>query len=288
MEQAAVQLDDGADRGVENVSVQRALRRLAHLALGARQTVRALDPVQVAVLERRAGARRDVGDDALQERPAWDPRPARQCLGEPVAGRAAGAHCVGEVGDGIDLTRSHRRQVDRCLLNPLPGRGGVPQDLRVEAGEAVGDHPRRRLERPVGRDSDVDRPAVVVVAAAGSVRRPDGGVEAQRGGLADEDRRPRALEPGQRTGVVGVHAGMDEPQLAPAPHPPQAVVGETELEHLPAVDDACLDREQLVEDAVGSFHAGKRGAEAGRPEPTPPRPVEGRPKSTVRPIAVTW
>ena len=75
---------------------------------------------------------------------------------------------------------------------------------------------------------------------------------AERSRLECQDRRPRPLQPRERTGVADVDAGVHEREITAPNHAPEVVRGQTTFERLLARNDAGLQLEQVLE----HFHAG--------------------------------
>lgn len=111
------ELDDQPVRQV--VDVAPALADLS-LARRVRESVRPLDPVQVAVLEDRAGPARDVVRDLRQPAPPGHVRQAVDRLREPVRRRTPRLADVGEQLDRRQLVELRRDQ-DRRVLHPATG-----------------------------------------------------------------------------------------------------------------------------------------------------------------------
>ena len=140
VEEPPVELDDQAERAIDDVAVERAAHGVAHLSLRAGQPVGPFDEDEVVALEHRAGALRDVGQHARQEGTPGDPRPGAERLQQPGRGGPPRLYEIGEAGDGPAVIGCLRGYVECGVLDADARRTGVGQDLRVEVREAVGHH----------------------------------------------------------------------------------------------------------------------------------------------------
>ena len=170
------------------------------------------------MLEDRAGAFGDVAEDAGEPGPAGDSRPALEGAQQPRRRRATGAAGVREARNGVEVGGGVGGHVEHRVVGADPGRTEVPLDPAVEVLQSPDPHARRRHLVTLTRHGDLDQP-LVVVAPSRPFRGPDGRGMGERGRPGVQDPGPGALLPGQRSGVLDVHAGVHHGQLAAPQHP---------------------------------------------------------------------
>ena len=117
----------------------------ATLPLPPRQPVRPLHPGEVAMLEQRVGAGRDVVEQVGEEPAAGQALGQDQRLVEPSRCRDPLLAHVGEYGHCPGLASGHpppRRDLERCILEAEPGRRPVPHHPFVEVPQPYDPHAR--------------------------------------------------------------------------------------------------------------------------------------------------
>lgn len=182
----------------------------------------------------------------------------RESTKQSRGGRLAGLHEVGKRADRVEVRGRARRNVEGCLLDPQPGRAGVPERLLLQTPQPVHDDARRRAHPTRALDCDVDRAVVVVVPSARTTCRTERRVETQARRPGEQHRRPSALDPGEWTRVFDVHAVMDRGPLAPTEVSANVVVAESGVMHLSSRDHPRLEFQQFCNvvhhPSVEDFH----------------------------------
>jgi hypothetical protein len=194
----------------------------------------------------------DVLDDLGEETSSPQPPPLPKCNGEPGRRRAPAAARVAQSGDGLLVGLGLRRHVEHGMLQPdlrrLAGRLHEPAEVTL----AMNPRPRLFGDGAVMVDADVDRleacafrsgeVSALMRGAAFATALParsrlvchEHGLVAQCCGPVAQHRGPRALRPGQRTGVIDVDALVDAPKILAPDRRAQEVVVEADIEYLAA------------------------------------------------------
>lgn len=142
--------------------------------------------------------------------------------------------------------------MEHRILQPLSGWAELELHLGGEGGAAGDAHALRSDHPPVAAHEDVDGVPVLGTVPSKSVRPKSRGA-GQRCGRAGEYRRPGALLPGERPGVVDEDAGVHSRQLASADHAPQIVLRGAGGQGLASADHTRLPSREAVQ--LGEVHA---------------------------------
>lgn len=241
VEEPAVELDDQPERVVHDVAVDRSPRRQSgRLSAWARQTVRSLDPGQVAMFEHRAGPAPDITQYRRYEVPATDPSPAGQCVGEAPDGGPPTLHNVCEDRDRSEVIGRLGREVECSVLDAESGRSQIPADPGSHVGRPVDDDASRGADWSVPVYRNVDWFVIGSIAAAGPVGRTECRAVAKRRRPGVHHCCPRTLDPGQRARVIDVHTRMDWCPLATTDAPSDVVRPAASSKYLAPGDHTCL------------------------------------------------
>ena len=157
MGQESVELHDQA-LVVRRVAVDDHRDALPHLSARGRESVRPLDLGQVAVLQHRAGAARDVAQHSLDPAPSTQARPRRALVQQSLCGRTPAADGTSEHADDVERPRLARCDLDDRVVVPLPRWALAPLHALVEPSHAVDDDAGSRRGVTRGRHGDLDRP----------------------------------------------------------------------------------------------------------------------------------
>ena len=206
------------------------------------------------MLEHRAGARRDVRQDAVEPGPTRDASPPAQRLEQLVCGRPPRPARVGEHGCGRKVVTAVRGDVQNRVVVADPRRPQVPLRPLLEVVSPVDDDPRRRDKPSRSPNRHVDQ-LVVAPPSPRPVGHPESALVRQRGRLSPEHRRPRSLQPGPRSVVADVDALVHGHPRAPTEQTGDLGLRHARPQGLPPRDEPTL----LVADLVRSH------------EPTVPR-----------------
>ncbi|MDZ5619805.1 hypothetical protein SFC88_03150 [Nocardioides sp. HM23] len=250
MVQAPVELDD-LDPGRSILAVLHVSehppsgrRCRFRLTLPARQTVRALDPGEVAVLEDRACAVSDVSQDRVEPLSSADARQNSELGSEPGGRRTACSARVRQHRDGIELVPRSVCEIDDRSVVPQSWRREVLLDRVLEPTRAADADAIRLHGVSTVRDDDLDRAGVISAAAARTLICAESRAPVEGRRPACEHGRPGPLAPRQRPGVVDVHAGMHGDPL-PTPYLARHMGGrEARGKDLAAGDHAILECKQ--------------------------------------------
>jgi len=200
--------------------------------------MRALDANEIAVLENRAGAIGDVEQHRSQPSATAQTPPRIKCLQQSLRGRTSRLTCIGQSGDGIEFGRGAARDIKRGFVVPHPRWADVPQNPLLKAHKVVdADSCGLGQFRPVSRDSDMD----------GRRFTSQGRFEAQGSRSRVKHCGPSALRPGQRSGVVDVHAQVDPCPLIASEQSPDLVLPQASVKGLLTRDQPVLLTEHIAD-----------------------------------------
>jgi hypothetical protein len=194
VEEPPVQLDVEAEPLVADIPEHQPLGgHAAGLPNTTRESVGALDTGQIAVLQHRARALREVGEDAPDPHAVTHTWGGVERRSDARRSRVPGLPEIGEDCDPPHRLDEIGDDRDGGDLGTHPWRPGVPEDQVVESGDTHGPHSRLWSHRPSRVDGDVHRSAVVVVTPSGSGHGTQRRAPAEGGRPGVENAGPRAL-----------------------------------------------------------------------------------------------
>lgn len=243
MTEPTVELHDGRQFDVLDIAIgDRAPLLDPSLTMPDWESVRPLDPHQIAPLQHRVRAGRDIAQDRAQELPMPEPGPRVQRGHQPSRRRQALLAGVSDDGHGTRLAVIRRGDVEYGMLQAHALRSGMGWNHVVEVTQPMDLDARKWVDPTRLGDGHVDRRPLgdQVQAIRPTLSDPEGGLMRERRRRVKEDRCPGALEPRQLAGVVDVHPGVH-----PGPHtatklPLDECVRQPEIQNLGAIHQARL------------------------------------------------